>query len=61
MLELEQWNSALSSITGTLVRGTGASQQPTASICWRLAPIPAPGRRWQNGGGAGEEQVVHAG
>ena len=22
MLELEQWNSALSSITGTLVRGT---------------------------------------
>ena len=41
MLELEQWNSALSSITGTLVRGTGRISTAHCLDLLEVGPDPS--------------------
>jgi hypothetical protein len=47
MLELEQWNSALSSITGTLVRGT---ERVSTARCLDLLEVgPDPSTRQKVG------------
>ena len=60
MLELEKWNSALSSITGTLVRGTGRISTAHCLDLLEVGPDPSTRqkvakRRWR-GRGAGRSR-----